>query len=78
MKGPGVVHRIAPVAKSGLYQGIWSMTTAAASIVAPVLVTWALPHGGRPMLALAIVAVGLLGAAFCSPLARSVPRANKR
>lgn len=74
----GVVHRIAPVANSGLYQGIWSMTTAAASICAPVLVACALPHGGRPMLGLAIVAVGLLGAVLCSPLARSVPSVNER
>jgi len=74
----GVVHRIAPVANSGLYQGIWSMTAAAASIVAPILVTCALPHGGRPVLAVAIVVVGLLGAASCSPLARSVSGPNER
>lgn len=72
----GVVHRIAPAGNGGLYQGIWSMTAAAASVVAPVLLACALPHGGRPVLALATVAVGLLGAACCSPLARSVPGVN--
>ncbi len=74
----GVVHRIAPVSNPGLYQGIWSMTTAAASVVAPVLVACALPHGGRPVLAVAIVVVGLFGAAVCSPLAREVYDVNER
>ncbi|MHA7651830.1 MFS transporter [Mycobacterium sp. ML4] len=72
----GVVHRIAPAGNRGLYQGIWSMTTAAAAVVAPILVTCVLPHGGRPVLAVALVAVGLLGAASCSPMARSLSRVN--
>lgn len=73
----GVVHRIAPVANSGLYQGIWSMTTAVAAIVSPALVACILPLGGRPVLAVAIVVVGLLGAACCPPLARSVSSVNR-
>lgn len=65
----GVVHRIAPAANRGLYQGIWSMTTAIASVVAPVLVACSLPLGGRAVLAAATLAIGLLGAALCKPLA---------
>lgn len=73
----GVVHRIAPATNPGLYQGIWSMTVAAASAVAPVLTACVLPHGGRPVLAFAIVGVGLIGAAFCSPLARLLSGVNE-
>ncbi|OBJ50124.1 MFS transporter [Mycobacterium sp. 1423905.2] len=68
--GAGVVHRIAPLANSGRYHGIWSMTTAAASVVAPILASWSMNHGGRPVVALTTVTVGLFGAVLCSPLAR--------
>lgn len=72
----GVVHRIAPAANRGLYQGIWSMTTAIASVVAPVLVACSLPLGGRATLAVATLAIGLLGAALCKPLAAVVTGAG--
>lgn len=70
--GAGIVHRIAPPANSGRYHGIWSMTTAAASVIAPILASWSLNHGGRPLVAITTVAVGLFGAVLCSPLARAL------
>ncbi len=74
----GVEHRIAPVANSGFYQGIWSMTTAVAAVVSPTLVACALPLGGRPVLAVAMVVVGLIGPACCPQLARSFSSVNSR
>jgi MFS family permease len=65
-----VVHRIAPPALRGRYHGIWGMAWAAASVIAPILVSSALARGGQPLVAAAILAAGLIGAALCMPLAR--------
>ncbi|ORW78562.1 hypothetical protein AWC22_19285 [Mycobacterium riyadhense] len=75
--GAGLVHRITPRANGGVYQGIWSMTTAISSVIAPLLTCWSLGHGGRAMVAVGTVAVGLLGAALCSPLARVLAYTNE-
>ncbi|BBX76163.1 MFS transporter [Mycobacterium shinjukuense] len=73
----GIVHRIAPLANKGRYHGIWSMTTAAASVIAPILASASLAHGGRPSVAAATATVGLLGTALCLPLARVLSCANQ-
>ncbi len=69
-----VVHRIAPPALRGRYHGIWGMAWAAASVIAPILVSTALAWGGQPLVAAAILAAGLIGAALCAPLARVLRR----
>jgi MFS family permease len=69
-----VVHRIAPPAQRGRYHGIWGMAWAAASVIAPLLASYALGRGGQPLLAAATLAAGLIGAALCIPLARVTGR----
>lgn len=69
-----VVHRIAPPALRGRYHGIWGMAWAAASVMAPILVSVALARGGQPLVATAILGTGLIGAALCVPLARVLRR----
>ncbi|BBX94914.1 MFS transporter [Mycobacterium lacus] len=66
----GIVHRIAPPANGGRYHGIWSMTLAIASVIAPIMASYSLTHGGDLLVAVATVTVGLIGAALCLPLAR--------
>jgi hypothetical protein len=67
-----VVHRIAPPALRGRYHGIWGMAWAVASVNGPILVSAALASGGQPLVAAAILAAGLIGAALCVPLARTL------
>lgn len=68
----GVVHRIAPVATGGRYHGIWSMSVAVASVIAPILASYSLIHGGHQLVAIVTVSAGVLGAALCLPLARTL------
>lgn len=75
--GAGLVHRIAPAANAGCYHGVWSMTTAASAVIAPILAAWSLGHGGRPLIAVTTMAVGLLGAVLCLPMARVVAGADE-
>lgn len=72
----GIVHRIAPPASGGGYHGIWSMTLAIASVVAPIVSSCSLTHGGHRLVALVTVTVGLAGAALCLPLARALNRSG--
>ncbi len=72
--GAGIVHRIAPPAHRGRYHGIWGLAGAIAAVLAPILASCSLIHGGRPLVAATIVAAGLLGAALCIPLARALAR----
>ncbi len=69
-----IVHRIAPPAYRGRYHGIWSMTLAIASVVAPIMASYSLIHGGHRLVAAATVMVGLAGAGLCLPLARALRR----
>ena len=69
-----VLNRIAPPRQLGRYNGIWGTTIAAAGVTAPLLTSWALAHGGQATAALALLAAGLTGPAFCLPLARSIRR----
>lgn len=68
----GVVHRIAPAATGGRYHGIWSMSVAVASVIAPILASYSLIHGGHQLVAIVTVSAGALGAALCLPLARTL------
>lgn len=70
----GVVHRIAPVATGGRYHGIWSMSVAVASVIAPILASYSLIHGGHQLVAIVTVSAGALGAALCLPLARTLSK----
>ncbi|VBA42658.1 hypothetical protein LAUMK136_04686 [Mycobacterium attenuatum] len=70
----GVVHRIAPPANGGRYHGIWSMTLAIASVIAPIIASYSLIHGGHRLVAVVTATVGLIGAALCLPLARALRR----
>lgn len=47
------------------------MTLAIASVVAPIVSSCSLTHGGHRLVALVTVTVGLAGAALCLPLNRS-------
>ncbi|WP_085096223.1 MFS transporter [Mycobacterium paraense] len=70
----GIVHRIAPPAHRGRYHGIWGMALALAAIAAPLLAASGLRHGGPSLVAVFILAVGLIGVALCIPLARVLAR----
>lgn len=72
----GVVHRIAGPTTGGRYHGIWSMALAVASVIAPIIASYSLIHGGHQLVAIVTVAVGVLGAALCLPLARSLRRSD--
>lgn len=72
----GIVRRITPPASSGRYQGVWSMTTAAAAVTAPILASCSLVHGWRQLMVGATVTAGLLGTAMCAPLARVLAAAD--
>ncbi|MHA7651828.1 MFS transporter [Mycobacterium sp. ML4] len=72
----GVVHRIAPPATGGRYHGIWSMSVAVASVIAPILASFSLVHGGHALVAVITVGAGALGAALCLPLARTLNRST--
>jgi hypothetical protein len=49
-----------------------------ASVIAPIVFSYALEQGGRPLAAAAILAAGLIGAAVCMPLARVLHDADRR
>lgn len=68
--GAGLVHRIAPPEHRGRYHGIWSMALAAAAVISPILASYSLIHGGRLLVAVSTVTVGLIGAVLYLPLAR--------
>lgn len=74
----GVVHRIAPAATGGRYHGIWSMAVAVASVIAPILASYSLIHGGHQLVAIVTVSAGALGAALCLPLARTLRKSAPR
>ena len=42
------------------------------AVVAPILASYSLMHGGRPLVAATTVLTGLIGAALCVPLARAL------
>ncbi|MFJ5645831.1 MFS transporter [Streptomyces sp. NPDC093223] len=69
-----VLDRITPAHARGLYAGVWGSTLATAVICAPVLSGWALTHGGPGLVGVTTAACGVLGAAFCLPLAVLVNR----
>lgn len=69
-----VLHRIAPPAQRGRYHGVWGTSWAIASVIAPILVSYALARGGQPLVAAATLAAGLIGVALCVPLARVLRR----
>nr|WP_260327769.1 MFS transporter [Streptomyces sp. Ag109_O5-1] len=76
-----ILNRIAPQQSRGVYAGIWGTTLAAAVVCAPALGGWALALGGHHLVALITFMTGLLGAAFCLPLAallQSSARASAR
>jgi hypothetical protein len=75
--GAGIVHRITPPGHRGRYHGIWGLAGAAAAVVAPILASCSLIHGGRPLVAATTVAAGLIGAALCVPLARVLARCTE-
>lgn len=68
----GIVHRIAPPAQRGRYHGIWGTALATAAVIAPILASYSLLHGGQLLVAATTVAVGAFGAALASPLARAL------
>ncbi|MCG7202305.1 MFS transporter [Streptomyces arenae] len=76
-----ILNRIAPQQSRGVYAGIWGTTLAAAVVCAPALGGWALAQGGHRLVAVTTFMTGLLGAAFCLPLAallHSSARASAR
>lgn len=72
----GVVQRIAPPTNGVRYHGVWSMTLAVASVVAPIMVSYSLTHGGHHLVAVVTVTVGFIGAALCLPLASALRRCH--
>jgi MFS family permease len=72
--GAGIVHRIAPPAYRGRYHGMWGLAGAVAAVVAPILASCSLVHGGAALVATTTVAAGLAGAILCVPLARALHR----
>ena len=72
--GAGIVHRISPPANRGRYNGIWGLAAAVAAVVAPILTSYCLTHGGGLLVAATTVAAGLTGAVLCLPLGRAITR----
>jgi MFS family permease len=73
-----VLARISPPGAYGLYAGIWGTTLAGAVVLAPVLASWSMEHGGPPLTAVTTLTAGAVGAALCWPLAlvtRRMPNA---
>lgn len=66
----GIVHRIAPPERRGLYHGVWATALPVAWIVSPLVAAFSLENGGPQMVAVTTFVVGLIGAALCVPLAR--------
>lgn len=71
-----VLNRIAPTHARGIYNGVWGMSLAGASVLSPLLTAWALDLGGKPMVGATIAAAGLFGAICCVPLALGARGAN--
>ncbi|MFG2895256.1 MFS transporter [Streptomyces sp. NPDC048248] len=69
-----VLNWITPGGARGLYAGIWGTTLAGAVILAPLLGTWSLAHGGARLVAVTTLATGLVGAALCWPLRALIRR----
>jgi hypothetical protein len=65
----GIVHRIAPLQRRGLYHGVWATTLPVAWIVSPLLAAFSLENGGTQMVAATTLIVGFVGVALCVPLA---------
>ncbi|MCV6980566.1 MFS transporter [Mycolicibacterium pulveris] len=70
--GAGIVHRIAPPALRGCYHGLWGMALAVAAVTAPILASYSLSRGGPSLMAIAVLVVGVTGAALCAPLAQAL------
>ncbi|WP_274036366.1 MFS transporter [Streptomyces sp. MMBL 11-1] len=70
-----VLARISPPGAYGLYAGIWGTTLAGAVVIAPVLASWSLTHGGPNLAAATTLTCGVIGAALCWPLAALTRRA---
>lgn len=70
-----VLARISPPGAYGLYAGIWGTTLAGAVVIAPVLASWSLTHGGPSLAAATTLTCGVIGAALCWPLAALTNRA---
>ncbi|MEV6421651.1 MFS transporter [Streptomyces sp. NPDC051662] len=64
-----ILARISPPGAYGVYAGIWGTTLAGAVVIAPVLASWSLTHGGPSLAAATTLITGVLGAALCWPLA---------
>jgi MFS family permease len=75
--GAGIVHRIAPPAHRGRYHGIWGLAGAVAAVLAPILASYSLTHGGGSLVAATTLSAGLTGTALCLPLARAVSRSTE-
>ncbi|OIV35846.1 hypothetical protein BIV57_19190 [Mangrovactinospora gilvigrisea] len=69
-----ILARIAPAHLQGRYQGALGMTLATAGLLAPALTSLALHLGGRPAVALALAALGGVGALSCLPLHHRMPK----
>ena len=67
-----LLNRISPPHLRGVYGGLWGTTLALASCLAPLAAAGAFAHGGPHLVGAVIAAAGLLGAALCLPLARSL------
>jgi MFS family permease len=72
--GADIVHRIAPAAQRGRYQGLWGMALAVAAVTSPLLASASLAHGGPSLVAGGTLVAGLAGAALSMPLARVLDR----
>lgn len=67
-----LVHRIAPPAQRGRYNGIWGAAIAVSAVVAPLLASMSLRAGGTTQVAVSVIAIGMIGAVLCLPLARTL------
>ncbi len=73
----GIVHRIAPPAQRGRYHGVWGTALAAAAVIAPILASYSLLHGGEALVAATTVAAGVIGAALAVPLAHALANCDR-
>jgi hypothetical protein len=69
---PPEINSARMYAGPGRYHGIWGLAGAVAAVVAPILASYSLMHGGRPLVAATTVLTGFIGAALCVPLARAL------
>lgn len=84
-----VLHRVAPAAQRGVYQGMAGASMALATVVTPLLTAASLDWGGPSTFAVMIMVIGGAGGFLCIPLARlmavgsrtpagSAPHSNNR